>query len=322
MRSEFPNTYIYQDDGSVLVRARSPEGDVVENKFKHEDLSLDIEFIGSEGKLEQGRVGLKPVVSRVRRLDKELSPLRIKYLAALNCYTSKSTQELIDLAKSKPADEIRGFLERQILATGHGSVMEHAGPCFILDGISRVESHQDVRHRHRSYSQQSQRYLDFARSRMVEQGKAEFPFIIPPRIRVEQAKLDMYLHSIKEGLQTYYDLRADGVFPEDARFLFPNAAATRIVMSGNERAWREVFAQRTCARAQWEIDITTTEIARQIWDDERIFVAETGPACSLGKCDQGKRTCGVPLEGSLAEVFDNLNPDDSYPHDELIFGMR
>ncbi len=322
MRSELPNTYVYQDDGSVLVRARNSEDGITENGFYRKDLSLDIRFVNSSGELNQGQVALKPVVSRIQKLDDKLSPMRINYLAALNCYTSLSTDDLTNLAETKPEEEIRNFLKQQILATGHGSVMEHAGPCFIVDGISRVESHQEVRHRHRSYSQQSQRYLDFARSRIIEQGKAEFPFVIPPRIRAEQGNLDAYLHSIKTGLETYYALRADGVWPEDARFLFPNAAATRMVVSGNVRAWREVFAQRTCARAQWEIDITTTEIARQIWEDERVFIEETGPACSLGTCDQGKRSCRVPLNGSLAEVFDSLQPGDPYPHDQLIFGMR
>lgn len=323
MRSELPNTYTYSEKGSVKVRARSPEGGIVENRLAKEDLNLAIRYRHKEGELKQGEVTLKPVTSRVERLDTQLSPLRLKYLAALNCYTSRSTDKLIELAKTKPKEEIREFLKNQILATGHGSVIEHSGPCFLVEGVSRVESHQEVRHRHRSYSQQSQRYLDFARARMVESGRAEFPFIIPPSIRADQEDLDTYLRSIREGVKSYYNLRSGGVKPEDARFLFPNAAATRIVVSGNERAWREVFTQRICARAQWEIDITTTEIAKQIWEGEEVFLAEAGPACSLGECDQGKRSCGVPLNKPLNKIFEDLGQDgEFYPHDELIFGMR
>jgi thymidylate synthase (FAD) len=322
MRSELPNTYTYLEDGNVLVRARNRQNDIIENQVDREQLTLEVDYKNRQGEKDRGIVNLKPVTSSVTRLDTILDQKRYIYLGALNCYTGSSTEDLIETAKEKPDHLIDNFLEKQILSTGHGSVMEHVSPCFIVDGISRVESHQEVRHRHRGYSQQSQRYLDFARPDFFEQGEAEFSFIIPPRIRVDQKKLDMYLHTISESIRGYYGLRADGVFPEDSRFLFPNAAATRIVISANPRAWREVITQRTCARAQWEIDITTTEIAKQIWENERVFVEEVGPACSLGKCDQGKRSCHVPLEGSLAEVFDQLKPGDSYPHDELIFGMR
>jgi len=318
MRKELADTYQYQPDGSVRIRARSIGREVVERLVEGRDLTLDINYTDKQGAPKTGRVILRPMVSDVLRVDKILEGQRLFYLAALNCYSGLPTPDLVQKAQSEDGPTIGDFLKNNILATGHWSVLEHRGPSFLIDGISRACSHQLVRHRLFTYSQQSQRY----QGRNLKDKPTIFPFIIPPRLRVDKGLLRDFLAGVKSAISGYYSLRNGGAFPEDARFLLPNAAATRIVMSGNPRAWLELIPKRTCARAQWEIDVVITEIARQLWQDIPETYGQVGPPCSLGACDQGKRSCGVPLGKPLSKFFEEFGPGDAYPHDRLIFGMR
>ena len=318
MRKELVNTYQYRPDGSVQIRARLIGGEIVERFVGGEDLTLDINYTDKQGAPKTGRVILRPMVSDILRVDKILKGKRLFYLAALNCYSGLPTPELVRRAQGRDDLTIGDFLKNNILATGHWSIFEHRGPSFLIDGVSRACSHQLVRHRLFTYSQQSQRY----QGRNLKDKPTIFPFIIPPRFRVDEKLLREFLAGVKSAITGYYSLRDGGAFPEDARFLLPNAAATRIVMSGNSRAWLELIPKRTCARAQWEIDVVITEIARQLWRDMPEIYGQVGPSCSLGVCDQGKRGCGVPLGKPLSKFFEELGPDDPYPHDHLIFGMR
>lgn len=319
MRKELPNTYTDLGDGRLRMKARTPKGEIVEYELDRSDLILDVNYTDGQGTSRIGRAILQPVVSNVIRVDKILpSGLNLFYLAALNCYSALSTPELLAKAKSASGQEIKQFLGPNILQTGHLSVVEHRGPSFLVEGISRACSHQFVRHRLLTFSQQSQRYLDFAKPPKLDREEMIFPFIVPPSIRWQPEKVELFLSGIRNALSGYFSLRAEGVFPEDARFLLPNAAATRLVVSGNTRVWLELIPKRACARAQWEIDMTITEIAHRLWQEMPTIFEEVGLPCSKGKCDQGKRSCGVPLNKPLSAFFEDLN----YPHDMLVFGMR
>lgn len=319
MRKELSDTYTLKDDGGVGVKARKPEGGVIQYDLTKRDLKLEVPYMDSQGTKKTGEVLLRPVVASVLRVDNILpSENHLFYLAALNCYTGLSTDKLVKKAKEDSKEEINRFLAENVTATGHWSVLEHRGPSFLIDGVSRAYSHQQVRHRLLSFSQQSQRYLDLANSNRMEKGETIFPFIVPPSIRCQPELVEQFLETIKTSLSGYYSLRAQGAYPEDARFLFPNAANTRILISGNHRVWLELIPKRTCGRAQWEIDMVVTEIARQLFENLPNIYYQVGPVCSSGNCDQGKRSCGHPLKNSLAAFYN----DDNYPHDQLIFGMR
>lgn len=115
----------------------------------------------------------------------------------------------------------------------------------LVDGISRACSHQLVRHRKLSFSQESQRYVDLA--------KGNWGAVIPPAVAALPLAEQRMMAFWAEAEQAYRDLRGMGVLREDARFLLPNAAQTRIVVSGGLEDWKYFLRQRLDKAAQWEI---------------------------------------------------------------------
>ena len=149
-----------------------------------------------------------------------------------------------------------GPLVQRVIGYGHESILEHASFSFAIEGISRACSHQLVRYRHSSISQQSQRY--------VKQKSPEF--IIPPSLK--QFGYHLYGDDVTN---LYNELIAAGIPAEDARFVLPNAAATKLVITMNARELRLFFAQRLCEKAQWEIRELATEIYLQCKAKEPIL---------------------------------------------------
>ena len=126
---------------------------------------------------------------------------------------------------------------------GHGSILEHASATFRIEGASRAFTHQLVRHRIASFSQQSQRYVD----------EKEFNFVIPPSIAENDEALAVYRDFMETSRKTYAKLREIGAKKEDARFILPNALESQIVFTANFRELRSVFSLRLEPAAQWEI---------------------------------------------------------------------
>lgn len=143
---------------------------------------------------------------------------------------------------------------RARLKEGHESIIEHAGATFEISGISRACSHQLVRHRLASYSQESQRYVDMSAPEVVT----------PDAIATSpeaQALWDEFLEQVQA---TYSALRDLGIRKEDARFALPNAAATRIIVTMNFRELRHFFHLRITPEAQWEIRAVGVEMLKQL----------------------------------------------------------
>ena len=132
---------------------------------------------------------------------------------------------------------------RKRVEEGHESIIEHSSASFEISGISRSCSHQLVRHRLASFSQESQRYVDMSNPEWV----------IPPDIAADPEALAIWEASLARTQQAYQQLRARGIRKEDARFLLPNAAATRLVMTANFRELLHLFRIRISPHAQWEI---------------------------------------------------------------------
>jgi len=128
---------------------------------------------------------------------------------------------------------------------GHTSVLEHANATFNIEGISRVTSHQLVRHRIASYSQQSQR--------VVKPTNTQDWYVTPPSI----AKVDAYrYHSGMQKIKEYYEKFLQlGIPIEDARYFLPNATKTNITMTMNARSLLNFFNLRLSEHAQWETRI-------------------------------------------------------------------
>lgn len=172
-----------------------------------------------------------------------------------------------------------GPLVRRVLGYNHMSILEHASFTFGIEGISRACSHQLVRYRIASFSQQSQRYVTFE----------NFSCIVPASIPAELK--DAYREYMGDATVFYDELLEAGVPPEDARFVLPNAATTKLVMTMNARELRHFFAQRCCAKAQWEIRELATAIRAEVAAVAPVLFADSGPDC--GNCKE-KEPCKSP----------------------------
>ena len=147
------------------------------------------------------------------------------------------------------------FLQARI-REGHESLIEHASVTFEISGISRACSHQLVRHRLASYSQESQRYVDMSAPE----------FVVPPSVARDPEARAIWDESMEQVADTYRRLRELGVRKEDARFVLPNATATRIIVTMNFRSLRHLFSVRCDKAAQWEIRELALEMLRQVHD--------------------------------------------------------
>ena len=149
--------------------------------------------------------------------------------AASNCYDSQPT--------------VDGRIMRACYESGHQSVLEFADFTFHIEGISRACSHQTVRHRHASYAQRSQRYVE----------EDNFKYVTPPTIQMNAEALVKYIEHMANCQKVYWELIELGIPAEDARYVLPNACETIIEVKMNGRELIHFMNERLCTRAQWEI---------------------------------------------------------------------
>lgn len=168
--------------------------------------------------------------------------------------------ELLEFAgrvcyRSAPRHDAGDFVMKRV-REGHESIIEHASATFFVTGISRACSHQLVRHRLASYSQESQRYVDMS----------DPEFVVPPAVAADPEAMRIWDDFVTQAKETYRALRERGVRKEDSRFLLPNATATRIVVTMNFRELRHFFQVRCQKDAQWEIRELACEMLRIMHD--------------------------------------------------------
>jgi thymidylate synthase (FAD) len=215
---------------------------------------------------------------RVQLLTHTPDPEQVAAAAARLCYSDASIGQLLE-----HAPEQAPRLLRKILDMGHLSVLEHASFTFGIEGISRACSHQLVRHRIASYSQQSQRYVSH---------EDQFEAVVPESIATQLELAARFNQHLAATHELYRELLAAGIPAEDARFVLPNAAATKLVLTMNARELHHFFALRCCRRAQWEIRAMAKEMLRLARQAAPLLFAEAGPGCLRGACPEGKMTCG------------------------------
>jgi thymidylate synthase (FAD) len=228
---------------------------------------------------------------KVALLQYTPDPERTVALAARLCYSPADIDELKE--KFSTAD-IRSFLEK-IMSLGHQSVLEHASFSFGVEGISRVTTHQLVRHRIASFSQQSQRYVSH---------KERFAAVVPPSIAKRPDVMARFEALLAALHQTYADMVEAGIPAEDARYILPNATETKIIVTMNARALLNFFELRCCERAQWEIRAMAVEMLRLVKRVAPIIFQNAGPGCLAGPCPEGSMTCGRIVE--VRERFKTL----------------
>lgn len=216
--------------------------------------------------------------------------------AAKLCY---SPLGIAQLREKNVASDKEVFLNK-IISMGHHSVLEHAGFTFGIEGISRVTSHQLVRHRVASYSQQSQRYV---------QEKEQFDYVIPPSIAKNQEACQAFKAMMQHSQTLYDELISKGSLAEDARYVLPNATETKIVVTMNARELRHFFQLRCCQRAQWEIRQMALKMLEQVKAVASIVFKNSGPICLTKPCPEGKLTCGKQTETKqlFAEMEERLS---------------
>ena len=153
--------------------------------------------------------------------------------AASTCYDSVP----------KELDKARKMIAA-IIKSGHESCIEHSSATFEIDGISRVVTHELVRHRIGfAYSQRSQRYVD----------EANPSFVIPEEIEANETAKALFEDAMRYAWEKYKALQDLGLKNEMARYVLPNACCTKIVVTADFRAWRNFLKLRLSKRAQHEI---------------------------------------------------------------------
>ena len=228
------------------------------------------------------------------------NPEALIYAAFRQCYHKGFVGDMWPrlLAGEVDPDKQQAFIE-DILRSGHTSPIEHVQLTFAIEGVSRALTHQLVRHRIASYSQQSQRYVD----------GSDFDYILPPVIAANaeaRQRFEGCMHEIGESYREIREIllkagRSATEASEDARFVLPQAAETRIVVSMNCRSLLHFFEERCCARAQWEIRIMAAKMLKLAQNAVPVIFAKAGAKCErLGYCPEGERfTCGrYPLPDS------------------------
>lgn len=217
--------------------------------------------------------------------------LSLIYAAFRQCYHAGFVGDMWPkLLRGETSKVQQADFVAQVMASGHVSPIEHVSFTFAIQGVSRALSHQLVRHRIASYSQQSQRYVDGSR----------FDYILPPSIAKNEQARERFVQCIDTIGEAYRDIKdmlekaGHGQAREDARFLLPQAAETRVVATMNCRSLLNFFEHRCCMRAQWEIRALAMAMLRKCREALPVVFDVAGAPCDrLGYCPEGERfNCG------------------------------
>ena len=196
--------------------------------------------------------------------------------AGNSCYSEKPSYQLMDM---KDPEKVLG----RIVGMGHHSVIEHAYFTFSVEGVSRSLTHQLVRHRVASFSQQSQRYVPLTQP----------TYVVPETVKNDPECLEIY-ESVMDEIWSAYNKLAEKVPAEDARYVLPNGCTTNITVTMNARELLHFFSLRCCNRAQWEIREMADQMLKLCREVSPTIFAVAGPPCVDGPCPEGKKTCGKP----------------------------
>ncbi|HEC87990.1 MAG TPA: FAD-dependent thymidylate synthase [Thermoplasmata archaeon] len=197
----------------------------------------------------------------------------IASVASLLTHSKSSFKDLKNQDKKKLKRVLRAVIDM-----GHTSVVEHAYFTFAISGVSRALTHQLVRHRIASYSQQSQRY--------VEQ---ELRYVVPPSIKKDLRKeYEEVIHKIWD----FYEELKKHVPIEDARYILPNASCSNIIVSMNARSLLNFFELRCCLHAQWEIRKLAWKMLSLVRKVAPTIFEKAGPPCKTKNvCPMNKKKC-------------------------------
>lgn len=196
--------------------------------------------------------------------------------AARSCRSQRAVDEILNEDKSKLLRSLDICVKH-----GHDSVIEHASFTFSIEGASRACTHELVRHRIASYSQQSQRAV-----------KLEKNYVIPPTVSKDNDAEKIFVEAMDAAWGKYADLVGRGIPVEDARYVLPNAATANIVVTMNARSLINFFRLRCCNHAQWEIRGLAYEMLKLVKKIAPAIFAKAGPSCVIdGVCPENDPSC-------------------------------
>lgn len=218
------------------------------------------------------------VTLKVCLLSGTVSPELTAALGGRLCYSDSHIDELRDSVSGSE----KKFVDK-LIGLGHLSPIEHASFTFGVEGVSRALLAQITRHRIASFSVQSQRYVK----------KDELNYIIPPSVQALGAEAAEEYQRQMDAVSGFYDYwLSRGVPAEDARFLLPNAAETRMILTMNARELLHFFSLRCCSRAQWEIRRLAWAMLGIAMREAPALFNAGGPGCVSGGCPEGRMSCG------------------------------
>lgn len=197
--------------------------------------------------------------------------------AGNSCYSELSSADILGNIDSEKV------LSR-IVGMGHHSVIEHAVFTFSVEGVSRALTHQLVRHRVASFSQQSQRYVSMDSA----------SYVTPHTVESDPEASKVFDDAMEAIWEAYGRLEEMGIPPEDARYLLPNGCTTNITITMNARELLHFFSLRCCNRAQWEIREMADRMLEICREQSPVIFRDAGPPCIRGPCPEGKKSCGKP----------------------------
>ena len=252
---------------------------------------------------------------KVKLIASTNEPIDVMWTAARTCYASESPIDMWDKAYETyidPDNVLTDACEKQekahwklvqkVLNSGHMSIAEHVNFTFAIEGISRACSHQLVRHRHCTFSQQSQRYVEIKedlesllnlRDEAINNGcitsKSLINLLDKYFVGITEENAGAYL----DCLIHYVGQTTQGKKPEDARNVLPNATKTNIVITTNLRNLIHICNLRLCVRAQKEIrelfKLIVQEVERQYPCFSNLLKAQCD---TLGYCPEASKSCG------------------------------
>ena len=215
---------------------------------------------------------------------------KIAAMAAKLCYSASCIEDIEEGLDEKTSSEYIG----KIIGAGHLSTIEHASFTFGIEGVSRTLLAQITRHRIASFSVQSQRYVNFS--------KNGFSYVIPPSIKALGADAVARFEEQMKTAQGWYDGWREALGSrgeesnQDARFVLPGAAETKMILTMNARELLHFFSLRCCNRAQWEIRELAWKMLELVCSVAPALFSSAGPACVRGKCAEGEKSCGLSKE--------------------------
>lgn len=224
---------------------------------------------------------------KVKLLRYTADPELLCGAAALTSSKSGSPSEMLEKMGLEKARQII----RRVTSYGHMSVIEHASFTFSIEDVSRALTHQLVRHRIASYTQQSQRYVPYDTLKS---------YVVPPSINANPEAKKVFDETLERISEAYNKFLEMGIPKEDARYILPNAAKTNIVVTMNARELRHFFNLRCCMRSQWELREVAVEMLRQVKQVAPSLFENAGPTCvEFGYCPEGKMK---PPECNIEEI--------------------